>query len=125
MDFESLKTHWPWLSPVFAALVGWLGRRKGIHPIRALVRQLELRKELASCQNSLARSEEAVTSERQAKEWALVALREITAAAAAAVKAENDEGRLTKSEPSSSSRSITPASSERSPSKPEGPLTIP
>lgn len=111
----SLTEHWAWLSPplaVLAAVMGWLGRRKGFHPWEAFVRQLRLNRDLADCQQDLAGA-------IQSRDYLKIALREITEAAAM-VKTAHDTGYLTMTEPSPTAPSSSPASSTNSPSPPGG-----
>ena len=115
---SDLKEQWPWLSPFLAGATWLLGRRQGWRPWQSLVRQYNLNRELATCQQDR-------DNERRSKEFAMAALREMADAGSLVAKAAA-EGRLTISEPSSS----TPATSRRGsiksrPTRKQGPLELP
>jgi hypothetical protein len=123
-DWKSWIAHWPWLSPVLLGPLGWIGRRKGIHPWQALVRQGRLLKELESCRQDLATCEESRRNEQHATRYAMVALKEITQAAAM-VKEAASEGRLTTSATSPTERENSPSRSTRSRRTRKSPLDLP
>lgn len=111
--------HWKWLSPpsVLAAVVAWFGRRKGLHPWEAIVRQFNLNREITACRQD-------VRNERQAKEYAMRALEEMVRAGTL-IKQATEEGRLTIGT-SSNEHSPSPRTSIASrPRRRRGPLDLP
>lgn len=123
-DLRSWIAHWPWLSPVLLGPLGWIGRRKGIHPWRTLVHQTRLLKELESCRQDLETCETSRSNEREATRYAMVALKEITQAAEL-VKVAANEGRLTTSAPSPIAPETSPSRSTRSRRTRKPPLDLP
>ena len=126
-SLRSLSGHWKELSPLSLLLggLGWLFRRQGIHPWRALTSQVDLNKEIAVCRRDLASAEASRANEQRLREYAMEALAEMVKSGKAMGEAL-DEGRLTISGRSSRKPTRSHRSSGGSPpTRKRGPLEIP
>lgn len=94
-SLSDLREHLPWLSPLVGAGTWLLGKRRGWRPLHSLILVLRPYKALAYCREDLVSCEGSRDNERAAKEYAMVALREITQAAAMVKAAADSDPTIT------------------------------